>query len=283
MYSGTTLTPLKWFDAWFGAHQKIDRVARRHLAEVFGRKSYYFPSSWQILKFEGQNGPDGIKRKSPAQDEPWHFYDPEDRDDVRLISSITEHYDNLVLALREKNQARAAFEAAWLAHAMVDGLTPAHQFPYEKELAAMRSGQGLETRNSPKEKLLMHGDTMTERVGNNWRMWGDKGLLATHLAFEWGVSVIISPLRLNRAKPTDNDLLEIRTLGIADFFHARAAAVAELKMYEAFYKSGWTPRLAKQVRRQLAPLIVQSVTLAWYGAIRESQGKPVKRRQKRKK
>src|SRR5699024_1443800 len=133
MYSGTTLTSMKWFDAWFGAHQKIDRVARRHVAKVFEGHGYYFPSSWQILKFEGQNGPDGIKRKAPAQDEPWHFYDPHNPDDVRLTVSIAEHYEQLVAALQERNNARASFEAAWLSHAIVDGLTPAHHFPYEKE------------------------------------------------------------------------------------------------------------------------------------------------------
>lgn len=283
MYSGTTLTPMKWFDAWFGAHQKIDRVSRRHLARIFEGEGYYFPSTLQVLNFEGPNGPDGIKRKAPAQDEPWHFYDPEDPDDKQLIEAITEHYDNLVIALRERNQARAAFEAAWLAHAMVDGLTPAHHFPYEKELANLRSGQGIETRTSPKEKLLMHGDTVTQRVGNNWKMWGDKGLLSTHIAFEMGVAVIISPLRLNRAMPDDADLVRFRTLGIAEFFHEQALAVAELDMYSRFYKSGWTPKLVSQVRRQLTPIIVQSVTLAWYGAVRDSQAKPVKRRRTRAK
>ena len=282
MYSGTTLTPLKWFDAWFGAHQKIDRIARRHLAAVFEGRGYYFPSGLQILQFEGQNGPDGIKRKSPAQDEPWHYFDPDDTDDVRLTSSIVGHYDQLVLALRERNQARAAFEAAWLSHALVDGLTPAHHYPYEKELAELRSGQGIETRVSPKEKIVMHGDTMTEKVGNNWKMWGDKGLLATHLAFEWGVSIIISPLRLKRAMPGATELFEFRQKGIEAMFHKRAYQVAALDMYENFYKSGWTPKLAKQVRRELAPLIVSTVTLAWYAAIMDSQ-KPLKRRQTRKK
>lgn len=282
MYSGTTLTPMKWFDAWFGAHQKIDRVARRHLAMAFEGRGYYFPTIWQILKFEGQNGPDGIKRKSPAQDEPWHFYDPTDMNDTRLINSIVDHYDQLVSALRERNQARASFEAAWLAHAVVDGLTPAHHVPYEETLSELRSGQGIDTRNSPKEKLLMHGDTMTQKLGNNWKMWGDKGLLATHLAFEWGVSVIISPLRLKRAMPNDADLVEFRQRGMQEMFRKRVYQVAALNMYETFHKSGWTPKLAKQVRRELAPLIVSTITLAWYGAIMDSQ-KPVKHRQTRSK
>lgn len=282
MYSGTTLTPMKWFDAWFGAHQKIDRVARRHLSMVFEGRGYYFPSAWQILKFEGQNGPDGIKRKSPAQDEPWHFYDPADQDDRRLIDSITQHYDELVVALRERNQARASFEAAWLAHALVDGLTPAHHFPYEQTLVELRGGQGIDTRTSAKEKVIMHGDTLTEKLGNNWKMWGDKGLLATHLAFEWGVSIIITPMRLKHALPGAAELVEFRQKGVEIMFKKRMYQVAALGMYEAFHKSGWTPKLAKQVRRELAPLIISTITLAWYGAIMDSQ-KPLKHRQTRSK
>lgn len=282
MYSGTTLTPLKWLDAWFGAHQKIDRVARHNLSQVLEGRGYYFPGTWQILAFEGQNGPDGIKRKSPAKDEPWHFFDPTDLDDKRLLSSINGHYDELVQALRERNQARSSFEAAWLAHAIVDGLTPAHHFPYEQTLTELRGGQGIETRNSPKEKLLMHGDTVSEKVGNNWKMWGDKGLLSMHIAFEVGVALIVTPLRLRRATPGAEELFEFRQRGVENMFQKRVYQIAALNMYERFLKSGWTPRLAKQVRRELAPLICNTVTLAWYGAIMDSQ-KPIKRRQSRKK
>ena len=129
MYSGTTLT--KFSGRVFGAHQNIDRVARRHLAKLLPDNSA-FPSIRQILHFEGINGPDGIKRKSPAVDEPWHYYNPFDRADTKLIELIQSHYANLVAALKANNQERAGFEAAWLAHAIVDGLTPAHHYPYEE-------------------------------------------------------------------------------------------------------------------------------------------------------
>ena len=75
---------MKYFDAWFGAHQKIDRVARNHLADIFEGRGYYFPKTWQILKFEGLNGPDGIKRKTPGQDELWHYYDPKNPADSKM-------------------------------------------------------------------------------------------------------------------------------------------------------------------------------------------------------
>jgi hypothetical protein len=280
MYSGTTLTPLKYFDAWFGAHQKINRVSRRHLAGLFEGSGYYFPSVNQMTKFEGQNGPDGIKRKAPGQDEPWHFYDPRDPDDKKLLTVIDYHYKLLVEALREHNQTRAAFEAAWLAHALVDGLTPAHHYPYEKELLKLRSGQGIDTRTSIKEKVFMHGDTIAERLGNNWKMWGDKGLLTTHVAFEMGIAVMVSPLRFRRGVPTDVELLELRQNGLPELFKKRACQIANLDMYESFYKSGWTPKLAKQARKELMPLIVNTVTLAWYGAVMDAK-KALKSHQQR--
>ncbi len=255
-------------------------MARRNLTVVFEGRGYYFPTHREITRFEGLNGPDGIKRKTPGQDEPWHYYDPLEPQDDRLVTIINDHYWDLVAALRELNHARAAFEASWLAHAIVDGLTPAHHYPYEKELVKLRGGLGIETRNTVKDKLVMPGDTVGERLGNNWKMWGDKGLLATHFAFEWGVAVLIPPLRRTLGRPDDADLVRLRQEGIGELFKHRASQVAALQMYDAFYSSGWTPKLARQVRRELLPQIINTVTLAWYGAVLDSQ-KEQKKRQTR--
>jgi hypothetical protein len=268
MYAGTTLKQLRFFDAWFGAHQKIDRTARGHLEQLLPKSG--FPTKRQIIQFEGIDGPDGIKRKTPAQDEPWHFYDPTDVTDTQLVGLIEAHYTNLVDALRANNQARSAFEAAWLAHAVVDGLTPAHHYPYEEELMRLRGGAGIETRTTPKDKLLIPGDTIPQRVSNNWQMWGDKGLLATHLTFEWGVAVMIMPLRLTQAVPTKDDTALVMREGISKLFVARAQYINNLHIYEQYYKSGWTPKLAKTARRELVPTIINTVTLVWYAAIREA-------------
>jgi hypothetical protein len=268
MYSGSTLKHMQRFDAWFGAHQKMDRTARRHLELLVPQCS--FPTREQILKFEGIDGPDGIKRKTPAQDEPWHYYDPEDASDTQIIEIITDHYNELVKALSTKNQNRAAFEAAWISHAIVDGLTPAHHYPYEKELIKLRGGAGIETRTTPKEKLIMPGETLSKQMNNNWKMWGDKGLLATHFAFEWGVAAMIVPLRLDRAYPEASQIDLVLKEGVTELFKNRAKQIADLSMYEQFYKSGWTPRLAKQVRRYLVPNIVNTVTLVWYAALHEA-------------
>lgn len=255
---------------WFGAHQKIDRLARRKF-ELDATKgaAQLFPATKQILQFEGHNGPDAIKRKTPAQDEPWHYYDPYDETDTQILDIIAEHYENLVSALREENKTRASFEAAWLAHAVVDGLTPAHHYPYEQELKRLRGGKGIESRTSAKEKLVMPGDTMREKLRNNWQMWGDKGLLATHIAFEAGVALVILPLRFSRMSFTPRP----KRVNYLDFFKSQAAVVAELKLYEQFYSSAWTPNLAKRVRRELVPVIVSTVAYIWQSAAESAHKK----------
>lgn len=269
MYSGTTIRNSS--GNILGAHQKIDRVARVALEGALPDTS--FPVIKSILHFEGKNGPDGIKRKSPAKDEPWHYIDPMNPHDTALLEMIQSHHDNLAKALRRQNQERAAFEAAWLAHAIVDGLTPAHHFPLHDVLEQMR-GEGLETRTSLRDKLIIHqeGDTRRELLSKNWRYWGAKGIMTTHGLFEWGVAITIAPLKLRNGFPSGNDLVRVRSEGIIPLYKEAIQHVSSLKMYERFQKRGWTRTLAKQTRGDLAPLIVRAVTLAWYGAAYKAYG-----------
>ncbi len=262
MYSGTTLRPLT--GRMVGGHQKIDRIARFMLKDLV--KNDRFPSSKRILRFEGINGPDAIKRKSPAKDEPWHYYSPFDDSDTRLINIISAHYDQLVIALKKQDEVRAAFEAAWLAHAIVDGLTPAHHYPYEQKLAEIRGGKGLETRNTLKHKLIMPGTNRREQLRNNWKMWGPKGLLTTHGVFEWGVAVILIPLSASHAPLSKGDLGELHTHGMLGLFRRKAKEVAALGIYESYMQTGWTPQLALKVRKKVVPAIIKVVALAWYAA-----------------
>lgn len=267
MYSGTTLT--RFSGRILGAHQKIDRIARQHLEHLAPACS--FPASKTILHFEGRNGPDAIKRKSPAKDEPWHYYQPFNGSDNHLLGLIQEHYDLLVRSLRFGDQIRAGFEAAWLAHAIVDGLTPAHHYPYEEKLVELRNGDSIENRTTIREKIIFPGETRRNQVGNNWKYWGPKGLFVTHFTFEWGVATILAPLSLKKGFPLSEQLAEFTKLGPESWFVQTAKEIAAMGIYDSFYKYGWTPKLARKVRRQLLPDIVRSVTLFWYGALEESK------------
>ena len=89
--------------SWLGAHQKFNRAAHTVIKDMLGddlrgvpakKLLSRFPDVKQINKYEGYNGPDGIKVKSPAQDEPWHYYDPFDDDDDQIFNLITAHFQN---------------------------------------------------------------------------------------------------------------------------------------------------------------------------------------------
>lgn len=269
MYSGSTLT--RYSGRVLGAHQKIDRLSRQHLSPLLHGFKGKFPSSREILGFEGRNGPDGIKRKSPAQNEPWHYINPFDETDGMLCRLISEHHDALVIALQEGSNTKAAFEAAWLAHAIVDGLTPAHHHDYEGELQKLRCGKDKESRTTIKEKLVMHGATPHEKMLNNWKMWGPKGLMTTHGSFELGFATIVAPLSVSKARPTAAEIAEVESIGIVQLFRHRAKEVAAMDLYRQFYRTGWTPRFASKLRKRLAPVIVNTVTLAWYSAVAQAQ------------
>jgi hypothetical protein len=264
MYSGTTLTPLS--GRIMGAHQKIDRLSRSSLRLLLKSKDKAFPAEKRILHFEGVNGPDAIKRKSPAQDEPWHYFEPFNVQDTQLVSLISDHYDQLVVALKSKDDVRAGFEAAWLAHAIVDGLTPAHHFPYEQKLAELRGGEGLETRTTIKDKLVMPGETRRKQVSNNWKMWGPRGLLLSHGFFEFGIAFLIKPLSAKQITLRPQDIEELHEFGMLELFRRKAREVSALGMYDSYQEYGWTPRLAWRVRTRLMPAIVHTVALAWYAA-----------------
>lgn len=273
MYAGINLR--RGSGRIIGVHQRIDRVARRDLRRLLPKSS--FPKVRDILHFEGINGPDGIKRKSPAKDELWHYLDPYDKTDKGIVDIIRAHSVNLNHALKENNSERAAFEAAWLAHAIVDGLTPAHHYPLEAKLEELR-GEGLETRTSLKGKLMIQGDTRRDSLKKNWEFWGAKGVMTTHFLFEVGVATTMAPLRLKQYKPETDELRVVEEHGIIPTFHEALEQIAKLKMYEAFQTSGWSQKLARQTREVLVPLMVKIVVLAWYSAAFDNSPKVSKKR-----
>ena len=266
MYSGSTLTPLS--GRILGAHQKIDRVARRHLKQL--APHCYFPSIKGILHFEGVKGPDAIKRKSPAKDEPWHYLQPFDTDDKQLIELIETHYQLLVKALKGRDTVRAAFEAAWLAHAVVDGLTPAHHYPYEEKLTELRGGESIDTRTTIIKKLVLPGESASHQLSNNWKMWGPRGLFTTHALFEWGVAVLIAPSRLKWKAPAPDKIAAFSGQSLGQWYRQVAQDIARMELYSEYYEAGWTLPLARRIRNQLAPMLMQAVTVIWYGAARDA-------------
>jgi hypothetical protein len=251
-----------------GAHQKFDRTAAKFVHEI--RSDNYFPTGKEVLHFEGHKGPDAIKRKSPGRDEPWHYWDPSDEEDTKLLKMVQNHYRSLVKALKNNDEEKSAFEAAWLSHAIVDGLTPAHHYPYEKKLMELRGGEAKETRNTKASKVIIKGDTKRQTISRTWGFWGAKGLYASHFIFEGGVSTISRPLKLKRAKPSNADVKHAKNVGLDAFMHEQVMDIYKLNMYERFLRTGWSPNLTKDVRLHLAPIIVKTIATVWTLAIDEA-------------
>jgi len=99
---------------------------------------------------------------------------------------------------------------------------------------------------------------------------GPRGLMMGHALFEQGFAYLVTPLRFPDARPTAENVNELKSTGIEDYFIRRAREVAVLDMYERYLKLGWTPKLANDVRHHLAPLMVKTVTLLWYKAADEA-------------
>ena len=262
MYSGTTFR--KGSGRIVGVHQKVDRVARRRLTKHIPT-SFEFPSIKEILHFEGTKGPDGLKHMNPPQG-PWHFIDPTKSDDRELLVMIHDHIFNLAEALKNNNRVRASFESAWLAHAIVDGLTPAHHYPLGDKIEQLW-GKPRNERNSTKGKNIIRGVNRRDTLSKNWQYWGAGGVLTAHLMFEWGVSSAITTDRFTSSGPTRNDIARLSQDGFEAVFMKSVNKIYSMKMYSEFCKKGWTRHLATETKKVLVPEIIKVVILAWYQAI----------------
>lgn len=274
MYSRAT--PFEKSDQIIGTHQKIDRAARLILREIMPKDSAHdldkiFPKIKEILKFEGKNGPDGIKMKSPGKDEPWHFVDPEG-DLSPMMDYVKNHLFNLSEALKAEDFVRASFEAAWLAHAVTDALTPAHQYPMEEKIIEI-SGKNPSERDKVHKKIFLPGESWRKKVKNNWEYIGPKGVMSSHMLYEMGVATLVSAIapRKIAKKPAINEIETVKNGDFLEVFEMNIKSVYEKDYFERFMKFGWTNSLARETRENLLPQISAVVAMAWLAAILEAK------------
>lgn len=255
-----------------GNHQKINKIALSKLADLVPVSQ--FPRQDLLRHFEGKRGPDGVKVKSPGKNEPVSFFDPFDPSDTLLLEGVMYHYSSLVESLKSGNSVKSAFDASWLAHTVVDGLTPAHHFPYESEVKKLRDRNHDSTLKDlsmrPGDKISVRGANRVETIRNNWHMWGAKGLLLTHATFEGGVALITLPMRFKNLTITDEQVEKAHSLGVSEYIEQVARKIALQNMYDQFYRRGWTFSLARQVKTQLLPDIITAVAAVWYCALKEA-------------
>lgn len=262
MYSGTTFRHHS--GNLVGVHQRIDRVSKKQLVHHIGRNAF-FPTIKTILHFEGKNGPDGIKSKSPSVDEPWHFISPNAVADDPLIKLIEDHLYNLSVALKKEDEIRAGFEAAWLSHAIVDGLTPAHHFPLAEKIEELW-GKAHSERSSTRDKILIKGTSRRDSLAKNWEYWGAKGIFSAHLFYEMGIASSLAIATFSDIGIIEKDLKRIDKEGYIPLFLESVKAIDDMGTYQEFMRTGWSVHLGNISRKKLIPLIMKNVCLAWYAA-----------------
>ena len=272
MYSRAT--PFQKADKIAGTHQKIDRAARLTLRKILSKNptfsKVHFPKIDEILVFEGNGGPDGIKTKSPGKDEPWHFVEP--YGDLTPIKTYVEsHLFNLSKALSEENYMRASFEAGWMAHAITDALTPAHQYPMTDKIIEI-SGKKPEERDKIIKKMFLSGKNWRERLLNNWEYIGPKGVMSSHMLYEMGVATMITSIAAKKITndPTEEEISRILNGNFMEVFEEKIKWVADQKYYETYLEKGWTTSLARNTKSILLPEISKIVALGWFEGIRRA-------------
>jgi hypothetical protein len=246
-----------------GIHQRLDMAAYR-MIEHFLPVGGGFPDIKDILHFEGYNGPDGLKSKTGlklrTKDDPGpsHLYDPV-ADTGEVPIHIANHYRSLVECLKDDDLVRASFEAAWLAHYIGDGLTPAHHWPLEDKIAEAAERSTKTLRGGDPNKYVAF-------LKKNWAIWGAKGHMSTHQNFEMGIAfaLLFFPIK---PEFSEHELVQARELGPVEYFKHEARAIAGLNLYERFYEEGWSNELAVAVKNVLAPRTAQAIGIVWLLAL----------------
>ncbi len=247
-----------------GTHQKLDRIARKALSKLL-KKNDYFPSAKEIVYFEGMRGPDGLKRKCPGVDEPTHFIIP-DNDDKKLLTQVLDCQENLKKALKEENIERAAFEASWLAHYLVDALTPAHHFPLTDKKEELMSEKEYYEIFGHELRQIMRGDSPLETVKNNWTYYGKNGHMTKHFFFEYKIARILNTMKTKKLLPKLTKK-ELENNNLEKEFYTSVNKIYSLNLYNRYKDLGWTGKIDQEVKKILLPEIVKLITIAWYSCI----------------
>jgi hypothetical protein len=218
-----------------GVHQRLDQAAYSVLKQQSLLKG--LPDLSDILFFEGYNGPDGLKVKGKHDTN--HLWEPIE-EIGQLKRFVKVNFDNTVAAIRNRDDDKAAFEMAWLAHFLTDGLTPAHH---------------IDDLYMPKIRRIS--------ALNAWEFL--KSIPRQHVIFE---SLTRGVLWLRKIDKTKHMLLveEIKKEGIEAVFVRESKKIAKLDIYNKFLDKGWSLEVAHMILRKTVPSIVILIASAWAAA-----------------
>ena len=95
--------------------------------------------------------------------------------------------------------------------------------------------------------------------------------MSMHGMFEMGVAILLAPVKMNNSKLTESDIETLVDIGYEEVFKRAAREIALLDMYDRFHEKGWSVKLSRDVRNHLGPVMVKTVCLAWYSAMRDAK------------
>lgn len=156
-----------------------------------------------------------------------------------------------------------------MAHMITDGLTPAHHFPLSSVKNELMTDKEMMRVFGQPIKGMMHGRNMLETMRNNWLYWGAKGHMSQHIAYEYGVAMIVATLP-QRAMMPKMDTEAFCQMDTEKMFYDSLRQVQERKIYDRFREDGWTTELALETKNFLLPEIIKAIALGWFSAAMEA-------------
>ncbi|MDR1032495.1 MAG: hypothetical protein LBL84_00595 [Candidatus Nomurabacteria bacterium] len=248
-------------------HQRLDRAARRQITGHLP-KDCHFPTAKEIIHFEGMNGPDGLaSKRGNLQDEP-HQFVPPDFSDKRLLNHISNHIHNLHVASLKNDRVRMSFEAAWMAHMIVDGLSPSHHQPFKEQLRELDNRE-VDELKSRVSRIVTPGTSMKDFLSLNWKRLGPKGIGTNHVMFEAGVEFLMLPYRSKQlaVELSREDVKRAKSGEYIEMFKGSIKYIDGYQMFERYEQKSWTEDLARDVRHVMVPEMVKMITLGWLAGI----------------
>jgi hypothetical protein len=158
-----------------------------------------------------------------------------------------------------------------MAHAVTDGLTPAHHFPLEETQKELMTEKDYYKIFGTPIKGIMHGRSIAETLRNNWLYWGANGYMSKHVAFEFGVAISFATLPASKMH-IDISEEELKNPDLEKAFYDCLESVANLNMYDKFRHNGWTTELAFETRDILLPEIIKAISLCWLASLPKKKG-----------
>ena len=98
------------------------------------------------------------------------------------------------------------------------------------------------------------------------RYFGLSGLIFGRASFK-SVPCSLAYPRFKDAIPSNDEILQVKNHGYREYYLDQVHAVASMKMYDNFSKSGWTTELAWQTNHELMQIIIKSVILGWLASV----------------